>query len=681
MQRRALLKVSTATLALLAAGSVSSAARAFASPPRPRQRLSPSRPVPNRAPLSPQPYYPLPVGSIRPEGWLKRQLEIQAAGLTGFLGDIWPDVGPDSGWLGGKGESWERGPYYLDGLLPLAWQLESPQLKARAQAFIEWTLKSAHAGGMFGPASNDDWWPRMVMLKVLTQYHELTGDARVIPLMTDYFAYQRRELGKRPLRDWGRFRWQDQVVSMVWLYNRTGEAALVDHARLLMGQGWNWTAHFKDFPYKEPMTAAKLGLDQPNHLENGLKDLALGAHGVNIAMGVKASAVRALLTGSNDDRMATERELEGLHSYHGLPNGMIAADEHVAGRSPSQGVETCAVVETMFSLETALAISGDTRLADRLETIAYNALPGALTEDMWALQYDQQPNQVQSSNAKGPWMSNGPEANLFGLALNFGCCTANFHQGWPKLTSSLWMASADGGLTAMVYAPCSVETLVSHVPVRLVQATDYPFRDTVEISVTPERPVRFPLKLRIPGWAQDARVRLNGRPAKVDASPGGFAVLDRRWRKGDRVTLTLPSAVRRYAGYQGAVSLLRGPLVFSLPIGEDWRKMRDRGLGAADWQVFPKTPWRYAVNPAAASCNCQAGPVGAVPFGKAAVPVSLSIAARAIEDWPMREGYAAPPPASPVRSSAQETQLTLIPYASAKLRLTAFPLLAPSGGS
>ena len=166
----------------------------------------------------------LPLGSVRPAGWLRRQLEIQANGLSGHLDETWPDVGPNSGWLGGTGESWERGPYYLDGLIPLAWLLDDARLKAKAQKYIDWILTHQAPNGMIGPASNDDWWPRIVALKALTQYQEFTGDPRVIPLMDRYFRYQLAELPKRPLRDWGKFRWQDELLSVIWLYNRTGVA-------------------------------------------------------------------------------------------------------------------------------------------------------------------------------------------------------------------------------------------------------------------------------------------------------------------------------------------------------------------------------------------------------------------------------------------------------------------------
>ena len=303
--------------------------------------------VKNRAPLASNAFYVLPMGSILPRGWLSEQLRIQADGLSGHLDETWADVGPNSGWLGGTGESWERGPYYLDGLVPLAWLLDDPALKAKARRFVDWTLDHQAPDGMIGPASNNDWWPRIVMLKALAQYQEFTGDARVIPVMEKYLQFQLSELPKRPLRDWAKFRWQDELLSVIWLYNRTGHSWLIDLAALLHTQGHDWMAQFADFQYTQRVTAEYLKLESGN----GLKDLALSTHGVNNGQGVKTGPLWSLVSGAQSDLAAAATMVTELNKYHGLPNGMFSCDEHLAGLNPSQGSELCTVVEYMFSLE------------------------------------------------------------------------------------------------------------------------------------------------------------------------------------------------------------------------------------------------------------------------------------------------------------------------------------------
>lgn len=626
-----------------------------------------SEPVFPQAPLAPQPFQLLPAGSIRPSGWLRRQLEIQAAGLGGHVDETWPDLGPRSGWLGGDGESWERGPYFLDGLLPLAWQLDSPALKAKAQRFIDWTLDHPWPNGMFGPKSNDDWWPRMVMLKVLTQYQELTGDARVMPFMTRYFHYQLGALPARPLRDWGRMRWQDEVASVLWLYSRTHDAKLLELAALLKKQGYDWQGMFADFPFREK-TDAKL-VEAKGGKNAFMEDDGLQVHGVNVAQALKASPVWSLVSRDADDRAAIRHQLEQLDRYHGLPNGMFSADEHLAGRSPSQGIELCAIVEAMYSLETALAITGDATLGDRIERIAYNALPAAFTDDMWAHQYDQQPNQVECSLHRRPWTTNGPEANLFGLDPHFGCCTANFHQGWPKLTASLWMATSDQGLAATVYAPCHVSTTVRGVPIEIEQTTDYPFRDDIAMTLRPHSAVSFPLRLRVPAWCATPSLRVNGTlvEAKTDQ---GFLTVEREWKPGDTVQLSLPAAVVTEKGFNDSISLSRGSLVFSLPIGEAWVKWRKRGL-TNDWQVYPTTAWNYAVS---GEATVERHDVGARPFAGATPAITLIVRGRLVA-WKAEEGAADPVPLKPTAEDEPPATLRLVPYAGAKLRITSFPPL------
>lgn len=623
-----------------------------------------------QAPLAQQPFAPLPAGSIKASGWLLRQLHIQASGLTGHLDEFWPIVGPDSGWSGGKGESWEDGPYFLDGLVPLAWQLDSPELKAKAMRFIDWTLDHPWENGMFGPRSNDDWWPRMVMLKVLTQYHELTGDARVIPLITRYFHYQLQALPARPLRDWGRMRWQDELLSVLWLYQRTKDASLLALARLLKQQGYDWQGMFAHFPFTQKTDAEALR-KQAGGSDAFMEDLGLQVHGVNIAQSLKASPVWSIVSGSEADRKAVRHQLQMLDTYHGLPNGMFSADEHLAGRSPSQGTELCTVVETMFSLEVALAVTGDAELGDRLERIAFNALPAALTDDMWAHQYNQQSNQVECSLHREPWTTDGPESNLFGLEPNFRCCTANFHQGWPKFTNSLWMATAGQGLAAMSYAPCTVTTVVRGVQVIVEQISDYPFRQTVSITLRPQRAVAFPLRLRIPAWSPDTRIAVNGK--RVETTPG-FTTIERTWAPGDTIEVTFNAGVKVERGYNGALSFSRGALLYALPIEENWVIWRKRGP-TNDWQVYPGSRWNIGIKPDV-PITVSEHPIGEKPFSGAAPAVQLAMQGRYVPAWKASEGSADPVPAHNEPSADEDIQsITLAPYAGAKLRITAFPAL------
>jgi DUF1680 family protein len=576
-------------------------------------------------------------------------------------------VGPNSAWLGGSGEGWERGPYYLDGLLPLAYLLDDPRLIAKTKPWIEWTLTQQSADGAIGPAKNRDWWPIMIMLKVLTQYQEATGDPRVIPAMEKYFAYQSRILAGEPLKSWAVYRWQDELASVLWLYNRDGDPHLLELARQLKGQGFDWRNLFENFPFP-----GKVARDQAKH----------DSHGVNNAMGLKTAALWHLISKDPGDRDATSRMLRTLDEFQGLPNGMFSADEHFAGRNPSQGTELCAVVETMFSLELDLAVLGDTWLGDRLEKIAYNPLPGGQTADLWGHQYDQQPNQVLCSLSRRDWGTNGPESNLFGLEPNYGCCTANLHQGWPKFAASLWMASGDDGLALAAYAPSQVRTSVKGVDVVVDETTEYPFRERISLAVTPAAKVRFPLYVRIPGWASDAGITVNGQ--KVDGvHAASYQRIEREWQKGDRVEISLPMRVRTVPGYNGSVSVERGPLVYSLRIGESWSKLKQTGP-VTDFEVFPTSPWNYglrvdAANPSASFQVVEAA-VARQPFDSGVPPVALKVKARRLPQWMMVNDSAGAPPQSPITNARKEDQdemVTLIPYGAARLRITSFPVLGP----
>ena len=400
-------------------------------------------------------------------------------------------------------------------------------------------------------------------------------------------------------------------------------------------------------------------------------------HGVNVAMGFKAPGVWYRQSQDEADRRAVTALLHDLDRYHGQANGMFSCDEHLAGLSPSQGTELCTVVEAMFSLEVLLSILGEASLADRLERIAFNALPATFNRDMTAHQYDQQVNQVICKvSQERVYSNNGPEANIFGLAPNFGCCTANMHQGWPKFASHLWMQTTDGGLKALAYAPCTIDTKIAGKPVQIEVQTDYPFRDTIRVVVHAQEKVRFPLDLRIPGWCEAAAIAVGSD--KHAGKAGTFLRLDREWSGDCEVAIKLPMPVTLRDGYNHSVTVVRGPLVYALRIGAEWRKLRGKEP-FADWEVYPTTPWNYALaidraQPSKSVVFVER-PVGKQPFSPEGAPVEAKVKGRRLPAWKLEKNAAAPPPESPVASAEPVEELILVPFGCTSLRVTEMPTL------
>lgn len=636
---------------------------------------------------------------ILPEGWIKRQLELQVAGLSGQISKIWPDLSDDSAWLGGKGESWERGPYYLDGLIPLAYLLDDKTLISEAQKWVDSILSSQQESGFFGPPWNHDWWPRAVVLKALVSYYRTTADPRVIPFMQKYLHFQLAQLDRQPLYFWAAARALEAAEALELVFQETGDPAIIELAVKLQSYMFDWFGHFRKWPYCQP-TGAYLNrtffnlakkllawFDQRAKMNRKIlepdpaeKILAFNrrklvktysfTHGVNIAMALKYPVTYGLLSGQDEDFNLPMKAYEQLMTCHGLAAGLFSADEHLNGNNPTAGIELCTVVELLYTFEELLSITGDPHYADLLELLAFNALPATFTSDLCCHQYLQQVNQVAADKRRRQYYDANSEANVYGLEPNYGCCTANLHQGFPKLSLCSCLKT-ETGLAFMVYLPCRVSVKIPDGRIfSIKQNSDYPFVDKIDFTVLEADDLELKLMFRVPALT---RGELFYNSDQVGSSGPGLLELHRKFNRGDRIELKLDAPLQAVTNPDNSISIRQGSLLLALKIEAELKILK--GEEPFNYrQYLPRSKWNLAplldggqVEIVQVSRNS----IPEKPFDSAAPPLEVMIRGVEIKNWKMKQNNAGPYPAQPLISEPRT--ITLVPYGSTNIRIAQFP--------
>lgn len=627
----------------------------------------------HRAPLRPVPFLPLPPGAVTAQGWLGQQLALQVTGMNGRYDEVSDFLRYDaSGWVNPAKGGWEELPYWLRGFGDLGYVTGDQGVLDRTERWIRGIIATRTADGWFGPTSlrtsldgGPDFWPGMPLLAALRSWQEYSGEDEVLELMTAYFRFQSRQDDAVFGRSWGAQRWGDNIDSIYWLFDRTGESWL---------------------------------LDLVHRIHSGMADYTSGLpnlHNVNIAQGFREPLQYWLLTGETNHRAATyDRYSEVFRAFGQFPGGGFAGDENsrYGYADPRQGFETCGIVELMHSHEMLTRLTGDPVWADRCEDLAVNSLPAALDPQQRAVHYVTSANSPRLRSAgqtMGQFDNNwGMQSFMTGIH-NYRCCPHNYGMGWPYYVEESWLASHDGGLVASLYAPTTVRAKVAGgVDVTVTETTSYPFEENVELRVSIPDRTRFPLYLRIPGWCSAPVLLVAGAPVKVHgaATGAGYVRIDREWHDGDTVRLDLPmeTSVRTWEANHGSVSVQHGPLTLSLAIGEDWM----RSSGDEQWpqyEVAPTTPWNYGLDlpsrrpEKAIAVRRRRTPAGSNPFLPETTPLVATVPARRVPGWQEDvDGVVGTLQSSPARTSDERQTVDLLPAGAARLRITSFPLAADS---
>ena len=590
---------------------------------------------------------------IKPDGWLKRQLEIQANGLSGNLHKIWPDI-RDSAWIGGKCEGWERVPYWLDGFIPLAYLLENEEMIATVKKYIDAIVSSQEADGWICPCEKEkrekyDTWAIQLICKTLKVYYDCSGDERIPEVIYKVLKnyYELLKSGEIKLFRWGEYRWFESFISLNFIYEKYKEDWIKDLAKIIKKQGYDYNQATEKWK-------------KPSH------NWKLNTHIVNIAMMLKSEAVSYELLGEEYTDNA-EKLREILDKYNSTAFEGFTGDEVLSGLDPTRGTECCAVVEQMYSYEELFKVTGDSKWAERLEMLAFNALPATLSEDMWVHQYVQQVNQIacEKTMIMAPWSTNGPYAHTFGLEPNFGCCTANFNQGWPKFALSAFMHNGDTIINSVM-----LPSVLNDNGVTIKLKTDYPFNNKMHYYIDAERDFQF--IIRVPSFAKN--LKLNGEEKETKD-------LEFRINSGKTEIEvefeTIPFLKQRP---NNLYALQMGSLLFSVPI-EYEKQMREytkkgveRKFPYCDYQFIPKTPWNFGFSNE--DYEVVYNKVGDVPFSQDNPPVTIKANMQKV-NWGLKFPYksiARKTPKSREPISDIET-IALCPYGCARLRMTEMPLL------
>lgn len=632
---------------------------------------------------------------IKPQGWLKDQLTAQAEGLSGNIDRLWYDVSADSAWLGGKGEAWERGPYYLDGLVPLAFLLDDEKLIEKCRHWVEKILASQRENGFFGPVRSRDWWSRMVALKALCSYYEATEDKRVLSFMKRYFDYQMQELECFPLFMWAKARAAEQLIPLQFYIDQTGDTTVLPLADKLIASMTDWFSFFDNLPYKESArkylnrtvinVGRKVGAKPDMKKKYGdtpLKEMSksrilklngtglmrklMTTHGVNVAMALKYPILSGLFNGNSYTEL-TQKGIDELHRCHGTATGAFTSDEHLDGPYPHRGTELCTVAEAMYSYEILTELTGDPYFADRLELLAFNAYPATFTADMTGHQYVQQVNQISATVAKRDFFDVDADGNTFGLAPNFGCCAANMHQGFPKFVMNAAYRT-ENGLALMVYAPFTLKTQYGEKDVEIVLETDYPFGDKAILTFLKAPEKEIELLLRVPALTK-LTAEYDGDTIHKDS---GTLTLKRKFRDGDKIEISFSAPLTAIKNPDGSVSYKKGALLFATKL------FHEKIIYSGEAPFFEngyRTSSKWNLVPVLEDeAPAVRRPLSRYPFDENNPPIEITLPAAEVTNW-IEKKHSAPLPKHPKMEASQQ-KITLVPYGCTRVRVAQYPTIA-----
>ena len=663
----------------------------------------------------------LPVGRIMPAGWLKAEEELMAAGSTFGLG-FWSGGGISaSKWLADPkktGGEEQGGEYFMNGFVPLTCQVDSAAMRDLREAAITKILGAVGSTGMLGGDiprdvdydQNENYWGRMIIALALQSYAECEGpyapnataqDAVVDALVVHHKAMEAQIKDEQPKfthNPWGYARYDEILISCQWLIDRGRNDSelwsLMDLVRTQADARLPWEDYFTGGDPFHPPSDVHCW---PNKSDATEKNFMIH-HGVNIMEAIKTGPTWYRVSGNATDLGNAATALAWIDAWERSADGTFTAPDCFAQlpNLPTNGVETCSVVEAMYSLRTSYELNADVALFDRLEWVAFNAMPATTNDRFTGNAYYHSVNQIQLGGKSGYGANQRDDFREIStgettkrrhrrasVGMN-GCCTGNVHQGWPKFVMAQ-LQTADAGATIVVsgYSPFAATLPTANVSV----GGQYPFADNATISVARTPGKAWKLRLRVPCWADAASLVVAGG-ATVDAPPcalfdvPGLAADDASFEATLLFTHSIKVLEDKWTNPKGAVEITRGPLLFSFPVPgrRNTTSLNGTYVETTFVMVDAGAPWQIAlVDPTDAASLTFGGfeaLTAGLPFDRDRPPAKITAKAKVTTGVKSYDkGYV---PDSPVQSkyaNGSVVDVDLVPLAHTYLRLTVLPVM------
>lgn len=644
----------------------------------------------------------LPLGSVTAGGWIKTQLERNAAGMGGHMDELEPDMIRDpyiekltqeeldrrsrergGSSLGGVRAGWyaEISGTYWTGLVQLAFTLNDPELIRKAERWVDAVLAHQEKDGYIGsylPIDDrmEDYnaWGTNWALRALFSYYEATGRRDVLEACHRGLLWFVENWGSHRTAYAGPTLMEGMAVG----YSLTGDKRLLDWAEGYM----DWLEGHSPWP------------NSASALASGRFDFN-SSHTVAYGEMIKHPALLYAVNGRLD---YLEASLNGAEKVIGKGTQRTGAPvsnyEYLSPPGAAYETEYCNFATYANTYAWLAMATGDARWGDRIEKIVFNGAQGARRKDERAIAYMTSPNQLFATQTSGIY--NQCDMQAYAPVYRVACCPTQSVRVLPEYVRSMCMTDRDGGLYFIGYGPCRIRDGGMTVD----EQTEYPFDGAVRLTLRMNESARRTLHLRVPQWCGETTVRLNGELLALDAAPGRFAAIDRVWNDRDVLELAMEMPVNvvpvQCFDMPGPALLAveRGPLLFSLPVKEVWTGTAGSPLtplpeGWSWYNVTPELappgqydmsvrygacPWNYIVRPDLAGdrrIRAEYRPGAGYPWERPPVVVKMP-AYRAKYASPPYPCKTVNPYLNPMPADGPETMVELVPYGCTALRVSYF---------